>query len=149
MRPEYGCINPIKPGGWAAETCQHMYTIGTMIKAIVKFQYHTLIQIYVSLTNFFDDGTAIPRIDKVKYPDTIAHAQVTNVSTAERTFTIVYQPRFAFAHIVGHLTVSCNFIRKNKQFAHGTSVKDIASHALACSAMQSFQLLAEIVVTSF
>ena len=40
-----------------------MYTIGTMIKAIVKFQYHTLIQIYVSLTNFFDDGTAIPRID--------------------------------------------------------------------------------------
>jgi hypothetical protein len=87
-----------------------MYTIGTMIKAIVKFQYHTFIQIYISLTNFFDDGTAIPRIDEVKYSDTIAHAQVTDVSAAERTFTIVYQPRFAFAHIVGHLTASCNFI---------------------------------------
>jgi hypothetical protein len=87
-----------------------MYTIGTMIKAIVKFQYHTFIQIYISLTNFFDDGTAIPRIDEVKYSDTIAHAQVTDVSAAERTFTIVYQPRFAFAHIVGRLTASCNFI---------------------------------------
>jgi hypothetical protein len=112
MRLEYGCINPIKTGGWAAEICQYMYTIGTMIKAIVKFQYHTLIRIYVSLTNFFDDGAAIPRIDEVKYPDTIAHAQVADVSTAERTFTIVHQPRFAFAHIVGHLTVFCNFIRK-------------------------------------
>src|SRR5205823_5230333 len=78
-------------------------------KAIVKFQYHTLIPIYISLTNFFDDGTAIPRIDEVKYSDTIAHAQVTDVSAAERTFTIVYQPCFAF-HIVGHLIASCNFI---------------------------------------
>ena len=75
-----------------------------MIKAVAKFQYHTLIQVYVSPMNFLNDGTAIPCINEVKYSNTVAHAQITDISIAERTLTIVYQPRLVLAHIISQFT---------------------------------------------